>query len=146
MPTLGTWRHLLPSVSVNAKTFGEDVNDQVLATGDLRLTGGAHACQMYRAREIRDLVATSGAELLAIGASNWASLDHPDTLTSLESDPDRWDRSLTQAIAACREPGALDGGTHILFVARSFYSPRRLAQRSSSGRVNECHRAPRRCP
>lgn len=115
MSLLGTWRHFLPAVVAGADVFGEDVNDQVLATGDLRVTGGAHACQMYRARQVADLVATAGADLLAISASNWASLDHPDTVAALEADPERCTRFLTHEAAACREPGALDGGTHILF-------------------------------
>lgn len=119
MSLLGTWRHVLPSVVTGADVFGEDVNDQVLAKGDLRVTGGAHACQMYRARQVADLVDAAGAELLTISASNWASLDHPDSVAALEADPDRWTRFLTHEAAACREPGALDGGTHILFAARS---------------------------
>lgn len=119
MSLLGTWRHSLPAVVAGADVFGEDVNDRVLATGDLRVTSGAHACQLYRAREVTDLVATVGAELLAVSASNWASLDHPDTVAALEADPDRWNRFLTHEAAACREPGALDGGTHILFAASS---------------------------
>lgn len=117
MSLLGTWRHSLPGVVAGAQMFSEDVNDRVLATGDLRVTGGAHACQLYRAREVTDLVAAAGADLLAISASNWASLDHPDTVAALETDPDRWTRFLTHEAAACREPGALDGGTHILFAA-----------------------------
>ncbi|MFC4012790.1 hypothetical protein ACFOY2_36540 [Nonomuraea purpurea] len=58
------------------------------------------------------------AELAALGASivvNWATLGDPDALAALESDPDRWARFLEHEIAACQEPGALDGGTHILF-------------------------------
>jgi len=131
MSLLGTWRHSLPSVVAGAGVFGEDVNDLVLSTGDLRVTGGAHACQLYRAREVADLAAAAGGELLAISASNWASLDHPDTVATLEADPDRWDRFLTHEATACREPGALDGGTHILFAATS---PRSV--RASTGAVD----------
>ncbi len=77
MSLLGTWRHFLPSVVAGADVFGEDVNDRVLVSGDLRVTGGAHACQLYRADQVADLVDAAGAELLMISASNWASLDHP---------------------------------------------------------------------
>ncbi|MEO3805473.1 hypothetical protein [Nonomuraea sp. B1E8] len=52
---------------------------------------------------------------MAAAASNWATLGDPDTLAALESDPDRWARFLEHEIAACQEPGVVDGGTHILF-------------------------------
>jgi SAM-dependent methyltransferase len=119
MSLLGTWRHLLEDVITVADTFGDDANDAILRTGDLRLIGGAHVCQMFRASDIDELVKRSGGEVLAMSASNWASLDKPEALASLESDPDRWRRFLEHEISACSEPGAVDGGTHLLFAARS---------------------------
>jgi hypothetical protein len=53
-----------------------------------------------------------------MAASNWASLDHPDALGALEASADRWARFLDHEEAACAEPGALDGGTHLLFACR----------------------------
>ncbi|MDQ1603580.1 MAG: hypothetical protein QOE01_1425 [Actinomycetota bacterium] len=38
MSTLGAYRHLLPAVLELAETYGDDVNDRILATGDLRET------------------------------------------------------------------------------------------------------------
>jgi hypothetical protein len=35
------------------------------------------------------------------------------------ADRDRWRRFLEHEIAACAEPGARDGGTHILFAVRA---------------------------
>lgn len=119
MSLLGTWRHLLEDTLIVAETLGEDVNDAILRTGDLRPMGGAHVCQMFHASDINTLIERSGGEVLAMSASNWASLDKPDALESLESDPDRWRRFLEHEVAACAEPGALDGGTHLLFAARS---------------------------
>ena len=119
MSLLGTWRHLLDSTIVVAETFGDDANDAVLRTGDLRHIGGAHVCQMFRASDITALVERSGGEVLAMSASNWASLDKPEALATMESNPDRWRRFLEHEVAACAEPGALDGGTHLLFAARS---------------------------
>jgi SAM-dependent methyltransferase len=119
MSLLGTWRHLLEDVITVAETFGDDANDAILRTGDLRHIGGAHVCQMFRASDITNLVQRCGGEMLAMSASNWASLDKPEALASLESDPDRWRRFLEHEAAACAEPGALDGGTHLLFAARS---------------------------
>jgi hypothetical protein len=45
-------------------------------------------------------------------------LGDPATLAALEADPDRWGRFIEHEVAACAEPGALDGGTHIIFAAQ----------------------------
>ena len=101
-----------------AAAFGEEANDRVLTTGDLRhLAGWAHACQMFRASGFAELVSAAGGRTLAMSASNWASLGDPDVLADLEADPGRWSRFLDHEVAACAEPGAVDGGTHILFAA-----------------------------
>ena len=118
MSLLGSWRHFLGGVVADSEIVGEDANDAVLTTGDLRHFDNRHICQMFRSRVIIDLVQRCGGEILAISASNWASLDDPEALARMESDPDRWRRFLDHEVGACEEPGALDGGTHILFAAR----------------------------
>jgi hypothetical protein len=85
---------------------------------DLRhLAGSVHVCQMFRAHGFDELISAAGGRTLAMSASNWASLGDPDALADLEADPDRWSRFLDHEVAACAEPGALDGGTHVLFAA-----------------------------
>lgn len=87
MSLLGTWKYFLAETIIVAETFGEDTNDAILRTGDLRHIGGANICQMFRASDITALVERCGGEVLAMSASNWASLDKPEVLTPLESDP-----------------------------------------------------------
>lgn len=119
MSMLGTWRAQLPGVAQVAAAVGEDANDLVLTTGDLRhVPGAAHVCQMFRAHQIADLASAAGGHVVALSASNWASLGDRDVLESLETEPDRWSRFLDHEVAACAEPGAVDGGTHILFAAQ----------------------------
>ena len=118
MSWLGSWRFFLRGAIEEMKVVGEDANDLVLTTGDLRHSQTVHVCQMFRARDVANLVATCGGEIVAMSASNWASLNDPEVLNELEADPDRWARFLSHEISACAEPGALDGGTHILFAAR----------------------------
>lgn len=120
MSTLGSWRHLLADVVDLAERVGEDAADAALRTGDLRHvqpTGEGHICRMFRWSELRELVGAAGGTIHDACASNWASLGDPETLTRLEADPDRWARFLRQEVHACREPGTLDGGTHIIFAA-----------------------------
>ena len=116
MSMLGTWRHQLRGVMQLAAAVGEEVNDAVLRTGDLRhMPGAEHVCQMFRVRDVEALADAAGSSLLAVSASNWASLGNDDVLGALECEPDRWSRFLRHEIDACAQPGAADGGTHILF-------------------------------
>src|SRR5487761_1979760 len=119
MSLLGTWRHLREETLMIAELIGDDANDAVLRTGDLRHIGGPHICQMFRASDGTTLVERCAGEVLAMSASNWASLEKPDSLAALETNSDRWKRFLEHEVAACAEPGVLDGGTHILFAAQS---------------------------
>jgi len=121
MSTLGAYRHFLAGVLELAERFGDDVNDRILSTGDLRETqppgSGQHTCRMFRSREVEALVAAAGARLLALSGSNWASLGPAEVLDRIAENPDRWRRFLDHEVALCAEPGAVDGGTHLLFAA-----------------------------
>ena len=124
MSALGGWRSLLPGVLGIAERYGEDVNDQVLATGDMRhLVGLDHVCQMFRASQIEELVQAAGGHEVAISASNWASLGDPSVLEAIEDDPERWAHFLDNEVGACAERGVIDGGTHILFAATRVPAP-----------------------
>lgn len=120
MSTLGTWSFFLPQVTAQAAVYGTEVDDLIFETGDSRHTGraGGHACQHYRWRQVVALVKDAGGEVLGASASNWASLTHEDTVAELASNPQEWRRFLDHEVAACREPGLLDAGTHLLFAAR----------------------------
>ena len=115
MSSLGAWRSFLPGIVELAGHIGEDANDAVLRSGDLRLSEAEHRCQMFRAREVHDLVKRCGCRMLAVSASNWESLADPAVLAAVEADPQRWQHFLDNEADACAEPGALDGGTHIIF-------------------------------
>lgn len=116
MSTLGIWRHKLAGVVEAAEAFGEDVNDLIIKTGDLRHNPeAAHMCKMFRAQELGAMISLAGGRILGMSASNWASLGDIQALTTLEANPERWEHFLMNEINACTEPGALDGGTHILF-------------------------------
>lgn len=120
MSTLSSWRHLLADVVDLGERVGEDAADAALRTGDLRHvqpTGEGHICRMFRWSELRDLVNAAGGTVRDACASNWASLGDAEALARLEANPDRWTRFLQQELNACREPGALDGGTHVIFAA-----------------------------
>jgi SAM-dependent methyltransferase len=127
MSLLGTWRHTLPHEVALAETGGATVGgtvsgapDAAEQTGDpCHVRPDGHACRMFRWHDVVALVERAGGSLVDGSASNWASLGDRDTLARLEADRGRWRRFLEHEIAACAQPGARDGGTHILFAARS---------------------------
>ena len=118
MSLLGSWRYFMRGVIEETQRAGDAANELVLRTGDLRHFGGRHVCQMFRSSDVERLVRRCGGSVVAMSASNWASLADADVVSQLEGDVDRWARFLDHEVAACAEPGALDGGTHILFAAR----------------------------
>jgi ubiquinone/menaquinone biosynthesis C-methylase UbiE len=119
MSTLGSYRYFISGVADIIAEYGDDTNDAVLRTGDLRpVQPTGHVCIMYRAEQIPGLVAQSGGVLAAMSASNWSSLGDPQALARLESDPAHWARFLDNETWSCRQPGCLNGGTHLIFAAR----------------------------
>jgi SAM-dependent methyltransferase len=116
MSTAGSFRHYLPGVANDIETFGPAAMDQLLHTGDTRLTPAAgHICRMFRWREVAGMIAAQPCRLLAASASNAISLGDQDALGRLAADPGVWRRLLDWEEELAQEPGMLDGGTHIIF-------------------------------
>jgi 2-polyprenyl-3-methyl-5-hydroxy-6-metoxy-1,4-benzoquinol methylase len=115
MSTVGSARHFLPTMVAVVEAFGLAHMDHEIATGDLQFTPGSHTCQMYRWREVEELIATQPVRLLAVSASNCLSLSDPESVPYFEADPERRKWFVDWEIRLCREAGALDSGTHIVF-------------------------------
>lgn len=78
---------------------------------------------MFRWSDIDALVERSGGRVVDASASNWASLGDAAPLARIEDDAERWGRFIDHETTACAQPGARDGGTHILFAARREDAP-----------------------
>jgi SAM-dependent methyltransferase len=124
MSSVGSFRYFLPQALEEAEKYGGEVYDHVIATGDLRAIPGSHTCQMYRWREVEALAAGAPGRFVASSASNCMSLGDAEVLARIEADPERWRWFLDWEARMCREPGALDGGTHILFAFERDPDPR----------------------
>jgi SAM-dependent methyltransferase len=111
-----TFMSLLGAARTFFHMFGEliDVHgwDEAVAnvfeTGILtaRVNRG-HVMKLYRWREVEALLARHPCRLLAASTSNFVVIGHDEEFARDE----RW---LELELAACREPGALDAGTHIV--------------------------------
>jgi SAM-dependent methyltransferase len=119
MSLLGTTRALLPGVLKVAEQLGLGVVYQVNSTGDLdgeRI--GGHRCHMFRWSEFEALLRAHGCEIVAASASNFLTLQNVEAVQSAMADPQTWQAILAWELDFCKEPGALDGGTHIIAVVR----------------------------
>jgi SAM-dependent methyltransferase len=116
MSMLGAARAFFDQLPGMVEEFGWDraVRD-IFATGDLPADiNRGHVCRLYRWSDLERLFDPHPCRVVAASAANFLSVRQDD-----------WDeRFLELEVEACREPGALDGGTHIIAVLeRSAASP-----------------------
>jgi hypothetical protein len=111
MSLFGALRAFFPGVVAAVERFGwERGLVDVLRTGvlDQEMSHG-QVMRLYRWRELEALIAGAGCRVVAASAANQLSLNNE------LFDPDSaW---LEVELELCREPGALDGGTHVVAVA-----------------------------
>ncbi len=118
MSRLGAMRRFLPQALEEGRELGPAHNDTILHTGDLaRETNRGHECHLYRWSELFDLLARHG-EILDAASTNFVTAQHDEALATASAAELR--QILRWELEVCREPGALDGGTHILAVLRPF--------------------------
>lgn len=100
-----------------------EYNQRIISTGDLTPATAPHRnsnfMHMFRARELRSWLEASHLRLLALSASGVLASGHPgDELTAIRLDLLKWTELLRMEVEASAEPGALDMGSHLLFVAQ----------------------------
>ena len=93
-----------------------ELNRKVIETGDN--VEGKHRCHLFRADELRSLLDRPELMLLAMSASNCLSTHFEESLVAIRHDEAHWNDLLQMELEACREPGCLDMGTHIIAVVR----------------------------
>lgn len=116
MSKLGTYRMGLDEILGAADKVGQEVVDSVFQTGDLppSLNNG-HGMRMYTFQELKGVLERTGCNVVAASASNGLTVGAAELDTTDEA---RWEMLLRWERTACREPGALDSGTHIIAVAQ----------------------------
>lgn len=98
-----------------------DLNREILRTGDLTPVtqpDSSHYCHMFRADEYRAIHERNGLQVLCMSASNTLSTGWEEKLKQYRDNPVLWEAILEMELEACAQSGYLDGGTHILVVAR----------------------------
>ena len=113
----GTVHEYLPHIlKVNPR-----INREIVQTGDLGPTAVSLATRFwhaYRSTEFRAFVEEAGAVVELMSASDCLSATWQDLLSAWRGDEKTWAHLLELEIEACREPGALDLGSHVMAIAR----------------------------
>jgi ubiquinone/menaquinone biosynthesis C-methylase UbiE len=119
MSLTGATRKFLPGILKWARERSLEEVEYVLRTGDqVGEIGAGHVCHMYRWAEFEALLKRHSCTIVAASAANFLSVNHDEALRETQSDPVLWEKFLAWEREACRQPGALDGGTHIIAVVR----------------------------
>jgi SAM-dependent methyltransferase len=117
MSLLGSTRRFLPGILAIAQQHGVEVVQRVNATGDLDGTlAGTHKCHMYRWAELEALLRQHPCTLLGASAANFLALGNEEALREIEANSALWAAFLQWEVEFGQEPGARDGGTHIIAV------------------------------
>jgi SAM-dependent methyltransferase len=95
------------------------LNRAIVRSGDLKPGGPIqHYCHMFRAHELRLLLEGAGLVVEALSASNCLCTGWDDELADFAEDSPEWQHLLELEIEACREPGCVDMGTHLIAACR----------------------------
>ena len=118
MSLIGSFRVALPAVLEQRRVLGPAALDDVLLTGVLapRFTNGHVAMRLFRSRELCALFARHPCEVVALSASTLSDRPHHDLVASLDEDTRA--ALVSAEIELAAEPGAVDGGSHLIAVVR----------------------------
>ena len=78
-----------------------------------------NSLKMYRAKELRQLLESNEFEVVKMSASNCLSLNRNEFLEQKLQNTDAWSDFLNWELDFCGSDGCLDGGTHIIAVAKN---------------------------
>lgn len=89
-----------------------DTGDQLGLAAQSTTIDLPHEMHLFTWAELQHMLATQPCRVVDASAANFLSIRADSTLDSLEGAD--WERFLNWEERACREPGAIDAGTHIL--------------------------------
>lgn len=95
-------------------------NRPIIASGDQlgALDIPTQLMHMYRAQEFRALLGRAGLEIEVLTVGAVLSTTWIDQLRDIPEESDTWQYLLEMELEACREPGCLDMGEHLIAVCR----------------------------
>jgi hypothetical protein len=121
MSIFGALHAFLRSAADEIETYGIDEMQAIVETGDLpknhsSLDAPTH---LFSWTGLRELLERHSCEIVIASAANFLSIGNDETCQRwLDEDPEMWDRFLAWEVKTCAQPGAIDGGTHIVAVVQ----------------------------
>jgi hypothetical protein len=92
----------------------------ILDTGDLPTNHSSLGMptHLFSWAELRALLERHACDLVVASAANFLSIGNDEVCERWRQDPAMGDRLLAWELGSCRQPGVIDGGTHIIAVVR----------------------------
>jgi SAM-dependent methyltransferase len=120
MSLLGGIHAFLPGVIRITHDAGVAPMERLIASGDQfeDAVAEGHLLHFYRSHELRALLERQGGDVVALSATNFLAVGHDALLTGILEEEALWEALLRWELEFCQQPGALDGGTHLIAVAR----------------------------
>jgi ubiquinone/menaquinone biosynthesis C-methylase UbiE len=122
MSSLGTWQLLVELVFDMVEDLGLEMMQQLFVDGDVigKLSPEGHHCHMYRWSELSALLQKLPCEIIVASSCGFLSnsVHTEERLRKEMANPETWEAFLRWELEFCREPGAIDGGTHMIVVLR----------------------------
>lgn len=119
LSVMNLWGTVRESLEKIIHPIRPEDNEKILATGNLHPSAFApsdHHCHLFRLEELREDIQAAGLTILELSASNCLSGLREQELERLRQTPEKWACFLDLEIRACRSPGMLESGTHIIAV------------------------------
>lgn len=122
MSCLGTYHHLISNV-FDTEEISLDKFDELTRSGDVLgslAAKGTHQCHMFRWSEFKEILSKYPVDILDVSAANFLSsgLLRREYLTEVMKDSEKWAMFLKWELDFCKEPGAIDTGTHFIVIFR----------------------------
>jgi ubiquinone/menaquinone biosynthesis C-methylase UbiE len=114
----GSLHAFLSSADAEIEEFGIDEMQAIYETGDLPATHSSLGTpvHLFSWAELRSLLERHTCDVVVASAANFLSVGNDEVCERWLQEPEMWKRFLRWEVASCAQPGAIDGGTHILAV------------------------------
>jgi SAM-dependent methyltransferase len=118
MSLYGSLRAFLGGVESEIEEFGIDEMQAIVETGDLPTHHSSMGTpvHLFSWEELRGLLERHDCDVVAASAANLLSIGNDEICERWLQDPEMWERFLSWEVSSCAQPGAIDGGTHIIAV------------------------------
>ncbi|UCH03358.1 MAG: hypothetical protein JSW05_07100 [Candidatus Thorarchaeota archaeon] len=123
MSSLGTWQLFVELVFDEVERLGLETMQKLFEDGDVvdKLASNGHHCRMYRWSDLRSLLQRHACEIVEASACAYLSnsLHTEERLREVMEKPEVWNAFLRWELEFCKEPGAIDGGSHMIVVLKN---------------------------